>query len=317
MTQTLVIDKRDDPDYVLPVPIPREFARFESTVSGKDVGGHGKVGLMELGFERLGERTVRSSHYYRSPLQMFQPIYLDRHRPDMPFVMLLQNGGGMVQGDRYRIDISCGPDSAAHVTTQSHGKLYRCEENFIAQVVDITAESGSLIEFLPDTTIPYRDSRFFQHVTLRIDPTAIAIVGDVLAPGRSAHKGEHHSYTIYYSQLEATDLAGNLLVADTIKLEPARHSPNSPAMFGEMDALGVLYVFTQMIPADQLVRILRSALDEHDSTVCGVSTLPNHAGVSVRMLGSTAYLVEQARTIAWDAARKALFGVPAPNLRKA
>ena len=73
-------------------------------------------------------------------------------------------------------------------------------------------------------TIPYRDSRFFQHTELRIDPTATAIIGDVLAPGRTAHKGEHHHYTIFYSQLEATDLNGNLLVADTIKLEP-RHSP--------------------------------------------------------------------------------------------
>lgn len=272
---------------------------------------------MELEFERMRERTVRSSHYYKSPLQMFQPIYLDPHRPDMPFVMLLQNGGGMVQGDRYRIDIRCRPNSAAHVTTQSHGKLYKCEENFVTQVIDITAEAGSLIEFLPDTTIPYRDSRFFQHTSLRVDPTATAIIGDVLAPGRTAHNGEHHSYSIYYAQMEATDLDGKLLVADTIKIEPQWHSPKSPAILGELDALGVLYVFTRALPAPDLVRLLRSALAQHESTVSGVSTLPNDAGVSVRILGSTAYLVEQARKIGWDAVRRALIGAPAPNLRKA
>jgi urease accessory protein len=62
---------------------------------------------------------------------------------------------------------------------------------------------------------------------------------------------------------------------------------------------------------------LRRALAEHELSVSGVSALPNDAGVSVRILGSSAYVVEQARTIAWDAARKALFDVPAPNLRKA
>jgi urease accessory protein len=184
-------------------------------------------------------------------------------------------------------------------------------------VVDITAEADSLIEFLPDTTIPYRESRYFQHTTLRIDPTATAIVGDILAPGRTAHKHEHHHYTIFYSQLEATDLDGNLLVADTIRIEPGRHSPKSPAILGELDALAVLYVFTQRMPANELVHVLRAALAEHEESVSGVSTLPNGAGVSVRTLGASAYIVERARTIAWDAARRTLFGVPAPNLRKA
>ena len=307
----------DNPRNVLPVPLPREFEQFDTPLAGAGAGGHGKLGLMELEFERQGDRTVRSGYYYRPPLQMFQPIYLDPQRPDMPFIMLLQNGGGMLQGDRYRIDIHCNPGAAAHITTQSHGKLYKCEENFITQVIDITAEAESLIEFLPDTTIPYRDSRFFQHTALRIDPSATAIIGDILAPGRAAHKEERHRYTIFYSQLEATDLDGNLLVADTIKLEPRSHSPKSPAILGEMDALGVLYIFTRKIQADDLVRDLRVALAADEHSVSGVSTLPNGAGVSVRILGSSAYIVERARTIAWDTARKALFGVPAPNLRKA
>lgn len=317
MVQPIEQISKDDPRHVLPVPLPREFQRFETEVSGAQAGGPGKRGLMELEFKTLGDRTVRSSHYFRPPLQMFQPIYLDPARPDMPFNMLLQNGGGMVQGDRYRIDIHCLPGAAAHVTTQSHGKLYKCEENYITQVVKIVAEADSFIEYLPDTTIPYRDSRFFQHTELRIDPTATAIVGDILAPGRTAYKGEQHHYSIYYSQLEASDLNGNLLVADTIKLEPQWHSPKSPAILGDMDALGVLYVFTRLRPADELVHLLRSALAEHDLSVSGVSTLPNGAGVSIRTMGKSAYIVEQARTIAWNASRQALFGVPAPNLRKA
>ncbi len=317
MSNTSKTYAHDDPRHALPVPVPREFDRFDTELYGSGAGGHGKIGLMELEFKRQGDRTVRSSHSYRSPLQMFQPIYLDPQRPDMPFIMILQNGGGMIQGDRYRIDIHGLPGSAAHVTTQSHGKLYKCEENYVTQVVNITAEAGSFIEYLPDTTIPYRDSRFFQHTELHIDPTATAIIGEILAPGRTAHKGEHHHYTIYYSQLEVTDLDGKLLVADTIKLEPKLHSPKSPAILGEMDALGVLYIFTRRLPAEKLTRVLRQALASHDQSISGVSALPNDAGVSVRILGSTAYIVERARTIAWDAARQALFGVPAPNLRKA
>lgn len=316
MPEQLAQKTRDDPRHVLPIPLPREFALYESPVDLLGAGSPGKLGLMELAFERRAERTSLVRHYYRSPLQMFQPIYLDPNRPDMPFVVLLQNGGGMLQGDRYRIDIHCGPDASAHVTTQSANKLYKCESNYVTQVFEIVAEAGSFLELMPDITIPYRDSRFFQHVALRIDPTATVILGDVLAPGRTAH-GEHHDYTIVVSQLEATGLDGKLLAADTIKLEPQHWSPNRPALLGAFDALGMLYIFTRACPAAELVSIIREAFDEDERVLCGVSTMPNDTGISVRILGTSANVVERARTIAWNAARLALLGCPAPNLRKA
>ncbi len=308
--------ERDDPARILPVPLPREFLPHDSPVSLLGAGRPGKLGLMELSFERLGERTRMVRHYYRSPLQMFQPMYYDPHRPDMPVIVLLQNGGGMLQGDRYRIDIECGRGAAAHITTQSAGKLYKCEENFITQIVEIVARADSLVEFLPDMTIPYRDSRFFQHIALRVDPTATVILGDVLAPGRTAH-GEHHDYTLFHAQLEAHDLDGKLLAVDRIALEPQRYSTKSPAMLGAFDALGVLYVFSRKLPLADLVAVVRTALDHDDQTVSGVSELPNGTGISVRILGNSAYAVDRARTVAWNAARLATIGAPAPNLRKA
>lgn len=308
--------ERDDPARILPVALPREFSRYETPVPLLGAGRPGKLGLMELSFARQGDRTRMVQHYYRSPLQMFQPMYYDPVRPDMPIVVLLQNGGGMLQGDRYRIDIECGVDAAAHITTQSAGKLYKCEENYITQVIEIVARAGSLVEFLPDMTIPYRGSRFFQHIALRIDPTATVILGDVLAPGRTAY-GERHAYSLVHTQLEATGPEGNLLVADRIALEPERFSLTSPAMLGDFDALGVLYVFSRIRPASDLATLVRSALEGDIQTICGVSELPNDCGISVRILGTSARHVDRMRTAAWNAARIALVGAPAPNLRKA
>jgi urease accessory protein len=307
---------RDDPARLVPVPLPRELAAFEPALPTAGSARHGKVGLMELAFERQGKRTRMVHHYYRSPLQMFQPMYYDPHRPDLPIIVVLQNGGGMLQGDRYRIDIECGRDAAAHITTQSAGKLYKCDENFIVQVIELVAHENSLIEFLPDMTIPYRDSRFFQYVKVRVDPSATVILGDVLAPGRTAY-GEHHDYQIFHSLLEAFDPDGNLLVSDRIALQPGRFATTSPAILGEFDALGVLYVFSRQHPLSQLATAVRDALEDDPHTLSGVSELPNGAGISVRILGSSAHFVERARTTAWNAARLELLGVPAPNLRKA
>ena len=109
-----------------------------------------------------------------------------------------------------------------------------------------------------------------------------------------------------------------MLVADTIKLEPGPGSfteePRNPG--GYLDAIAVLYVFTRGRPAAELAMTVRAALEEDAQTVNGVSELPNRAGISVRILGSSAYYVDRARTTAWNAAREALIGAPAPNMRK-
>lgn len=308
---------RDDPARLMPVDLPREFRAFaEEQVNILGAAAPGKIGLLELEFAVSHGKTRMMSHYYRSPLQFFQPMWYDRARPDMPTIIFMQNGGGMLQGDRYRIDITCREGAAAHVTTQSAGKLYKCERNYISQIVDITAEADSLIEFLPDYTIPYRNSRFFQRTSLHLHPTATAIVGDVITPGRTAH-GEYHEYDIFLAQMDAFDLDGTLQVADTIKLQPTRFSPRNPALLGRYDAFGVLYVFSRRQPVAELVAALRSALADVPRTISGVSELPNGAGVSVRMLGDTGAVVERARVVAWNAARQTLFGVPAPDMRKA
>ncbi|MFT4040546.1 MAG: urease accessory protein UreD [Thermomicrobiales bacterium] len=312
--------RRDDPQHALPDDLPREFRQYDTPVQGLGAGAAGKVGLVELEVaQREGvSRVVR--RYQRAPLQFFQPLYLDAARRDMPFIVLLQQGGGLLQGDRYRLDITCRENAAVHVTSQSATKLYKCDDNFATQMVYITAEAGSVVEYLPDVTIPYRRSRFFQRMDLRIDPEATVIVGDTLASGRVAH-GEQHAFDIFYSQTNAYALDGALLAADTVKLEPAAQDLAGPGLLGPYDAFGLLSIFSRQRPLAELVATLRAALAADTRltgrTVAGVSELPNGCGVSVRILGHSAALVERARTVAWNAARLALLGAPAPDLRKA
>jgi urease accessory protein len=60
----------------------------------------------------------------------------------------------------------------------------------------------------------------------------------------------------------------------------------------------------------------------HDRTrqmtdvVAGVSELPNECGVWVRLMGRASAQVRQAMFAAWDEARLALTGMPAPDRRK-
>ena len=74
----------------------------------------------------------------------------------MAFVFVQQSGDGLVQGDRYRIDIDCAAGSAAHVTTQAATNVFGARQNFATQMVNLRADAGAVVEYLPDPLVPFR-----------------------------------------------------------------------------------------------------------------------------------------------------------------
>jgi urease accessory protein len=76
---------------------------------------------------------------------MYRPVYLDPARPDMAFIFMQQSGDGLVQGDRNRIDISCCPGSAAHITTQAATKIFAARQNFTSQIINLRAGKETIL----------------------------------------------------------------------------------------------------------------------------------------------------------------------------
>jgi urease accessory protein len=305
----------NDPRWYTPPNLPPEVRAFDTPVAHLGVGGAGKVGVLDLTLAPVAGATRIVRQYQQMPLYHFYPIYIDRGRPDMAFLYLLQAGDGLLQGDRYRLDLACAPGAAVHVTTQAATKIYRMEDNFASQIINLSVGAGAFVEYLPDPVIPFRDSRFYQRLCLTLDPTASVILGETLLPGRVA-RGEAHAYTIYYTDLEVYTPEGVLLFADRIVLEPAAASPRSPGRLGPYDVLASLYVVTRQIPAPDLAAALHDGLAAQGAVLAGVSELPNGCGVAVRLLGPTSLEVKNAVHLAWNTARLMLIGVPAPDLRK-
>ncbi|HEX5445942.1 MAG TPA: urease accessory protein UreD [Pirellulales bacterium] len=306
--------QRDTPCHYTLTDLPREFADFETPVEGLGVGQPGKVGLLELDFAPRGGVSRLTRHFQQFPLQVFRPVYLDPHRPDMPFVYVMSHGG-TVQGDRYRLDLACAAGGAAHVTTQSAVKLYRMDRNYATQLVRLTAGRDSFLEYLPDPVIPFRGTRFFGRTLLSAHPTATVIAGEVLLAGRAAH-GECHDYACYASHFEARSSEGELWFSDAMKFAPQYASPQSPGTFSRYTALASLYVVTRRVSARLLSDRMHACLAEHPQVVGGASELPNDSGVWLRALGTSCLEVSAAFDSAWNAARLALIGAPAPNRRK-
>jgi urease accessory protein len=314
---TTSIMPRDDPSWYAPSDLPDELSAFDDSLrEALGVGAAGKVGLLDVALSPHAGVTRVHRHYQRAPLHVFRPIYLDDARPDMAFLYLQQSGDGLVQGDRYRVDIDCEPGSATHVTTQAATNVFGARQSFASQLVNLRVGAGAVLEYLPDPVVPFRGSRLLQRMCLTVDPTATVILGETLLPGRVAHD-EAHVYDVYWSETQVRRPDDTLLFADLLRLNPgAGERPTSIGLLGGHSVVAALYVISgQTEPAD-LVAVMRTALAAHAEVLAGASELPNGCGVAARLLGPSSKAVQAALRTAWNAARLELLGAPAPNLRK-
>ncbi|MFG3546491.1 urease accessory protein UreD [Streptomyces sp. NPDC047725] len=306
---------RLDPAHYEPRRVPARMLGLTGTPDTLAAGRPGKVGLLELRYARVGDRTELVDRYQKSPLQIMRPLYVDPLRPDLPVTYLMSTGGGIVQADRNRLDIDCGPGTAVHLTTQAATKLHRAEFDHATQVVNLTVGADAYVEYLPDPLIPYRDARFYQQTCVTADPTATVLLGETIAAGRLA-RGERHSYRLLYSDLEISRPGGELMVVDTVRLDPREPgSVTGPAVFGGHDLMATLYAVTPLAPAPKVADTLYEALLTTGLDF-GVSVLPDDCGAWARIMGSEPPAVARAMRTAWDAVRRLLIGVPAPDLRK-
>ncbi|MEV7599272.1 urease accessory protein UreD [Kitasatospora sp. NPDC089797] len=307
---------RLDPRHYEPARVPYEVRRHAGTPDTLAVGRPGKVGLLELAFERVGGRTELTGHYQKSPLQIMRPLYFDPARPDLAVTLLMSTGGGILQADRLRTDIRCGADTAVHLTTQAATKVYRMEFDYATQLVNLEAGPGAYVEYLPEPVIPFVDSRFYQRTVLTVDPGATVLAGETVLAGRLA-RGERNAYQVFASDLEVRRPDGELVALDTVRLEPSGPGRGvaGPAVLGGHDVMSSLYVLSPLAPAARIADVLHEALAGR-GPLYGVSVLPQDGGAWLRLLDSDSRACAAALRAAWDAVRRLLIGVPAPQLRK-
>ncbi|MFJ6213940.1 urease accessory protein UreD [Streptomyces sp. NPDC092296] len=303
------------PAYYEPLRLPPEIAAFSSVPDTLGPGSPAKVGILDLGYARVGERTELVERYQKAPLQIMRPLYIDPALPGMAFTYAMSTGGGIAQADRYRQDLRCGPGTEAHFTTQAATKVYRMEHDYATQRLQLSAGDHAYVEYLPDPLIPFRGARLHQSAVLTVAPTATVVYGETIAAGRLA-RGERHAYTLLTADLELRRPDGTLLALDTVRLRPdGPGGVAGPGVFHGHDHVASLYVVTDRRPPAEVADTLHLAL-AGQSLPYGASVLPGDCGAWVRVLGDEQPRVAGAVRAAWNAVRLLLTGHPAPDLRK-
>jgi urease accessory protein len=305
-------------EFYTPQDIPPEILSYSSTISQLEVGKAGKLGALSLRFEKDSEngRTMIKEQFSKVPLYTQRALYLEEELPSMAYLYILSPSGGILQGDRYRMDIVLKNNAFVHLTTQGATRIYRMEKNFATQIVNVMVDDGCYLEFIPDQIIPYRNSRFYQKINLNVHENATMVYSEIIVPGR-VESGESFDYDICYMKVSGRNQKGVLRFTDIAILEPKKHEIRVLGILGSFTVVGTMYILTPFKFVNGLYEEINLVLTKYSNVSCGATLLPHNSGVVVRILGNIANDIKDVYFEIIKIIRKQILHAPFSGIRKA
>lgn len=171
-------------------------------------------GAVRLSFVGPGEHTRLASLYQKAPLRALFP----RSRAEgLPVAVVANVGGGLVAGDRTRVEVDVGPGAAALVTSQAAEKVYRSTGPDTHIDTVLTIASGGWLEWCPQETILFDRARLRRRLTVDLAPDARVLLGEILVLGRLA-SGERTTRGLLFDRIELRREA-KLIWQDRLRLD--------------------------------------------------------------------------------------------------
>lgn len=293
----------------------RELRSYQDQPAQMRAAAHGKIGELRLGFAMRNGRTELCDLYRVAPLLVQQALYWDEAMPELPICSIISVGGGILQGDRYKIDITVGEGACALVNSQSANRVHRMDANYASQHQTVHVEAGADLEYLPDFTIPYRGSRFINQTELVVAEDATVLYGEMMMTGRKHHHtDERFGLDLLSMAVSVHRPDGKKIFSEKILIENDDPTVDFASVMKGFDAFANIMCLT---PPDIAARI-QSRFEgqfetEEARAFAGVSRLPNSAGLMLRVVGIETHDVRKQVRRFWTIVREEARGRTLPK----
>lgn len=243
------------------------------------------------------------------------------HNPSGEALIHLHNvSGGILAGDELHLEANLEPRAQAQITSVSATRVYRSRAELPAasQYVRLHVGKDALLEYLPETVIPFADSRFDQMSEIHLDDGAGLIWWEILSAGRIA-SGERFAFD-HIAVNTAIYAAGRPIAIERYSLHPKRTELFSPARFGKYLYTTTMYVCragqptTHWLALEQELNSLGVSLSGENAE-WGASTLVSD-GLVVRGMAQSAHAIAAGLHAMWHKAKHDVWGRRALPPRK-
>ncbi|WP_422659204.1 urease accessory protein UreD [Paenibacillus sp. EC2-1] len=246
------------------------------------------TGFLSMDLEDRKGRTVAKRVYFQGAFKVMRPIYADDSGQVCYY--LLNPGGGYLDGDRYRMEISADEGSKVTLTTQSATKVYKTPKSLAYQETEIRLKRGSYLEYLPDPLIAYQDAHYKQKTVVHMEHGATFLYTDILTPGWSP-SGEKFSYDTIQLVTEIY-WDGMLGVFDHIKLMPQQQSISDLGFLEGYTHLGSMIAVSEQMDNTLLDELYEAIQANESDFTFGISKLAI-PGFCIRILANSTQTIER------------------------
>lgn len=251
----------------------------------------GRQGMLRLVLNG-GKKTTISEQFIQAPYHIQRAIHCDDTMQDMAHLYMMSSSGGILGNDSHAIRATLKDKARARLMTQGATRIYDTQDGTATQDISITLEQDSYLEFLPDITIPYKNSRYEQSVDIVCHPSATMIYAETLSPGRRAF-GESFDYTLYKNVVSAKSDEGAWLLHDAARIEPARRSVQKYGIMGLYDTLCTVYILAPGSIVPRMYYGVNDAIRHQNDILGGASIIHDKAGIIVRMLSNKTETIQR------------------------
>lgn len=229
--------------------------------------------------------------------------------------------GGVLGGDNLVLRFDIGVGTSVLLTTASATRIYRTaapRQPALTRMI-VNVSRNALLEYVPDSLIPFAGSRSLQETTISMASGAGLIWWEIIAPGREA-RGEVFSYDQLEWKFDLT-VNGLLTAAERVRLQPVVTPANSIVRFGPYRYWAVIYICREGVRAERWRELeerfskLADLLGRDSGSYWGVSALPAH-GIKISGLAMRGPDAISALKQFWACAKSELYGRPAVPPRK-
>ncbi len=142
------------------------------------------AGELELEFVKRNQQTLLTRSYAVAPWKIQRSLYPEGE--EVCHCILLHTAGGFVGGDRLSAKIHLQPYTQALLTTATASKIYRSTGAESLQNIDIRIDEGASLEWFPQETIAFAESKYRQTTRIELAPSATCTMWEVIRFGRTA-----------------------------------------------------------------------------------------------------------------------------------
>lgn len=265
-----------------------EILQHNEEIKQLGVGKSRKTGKLKivLDIESISGRTIIKEKESAFPLSVQKEMYYDQFQPKMTHVYIVSSSGGILQGDKYMIDIILEKNALAHITTQGATRVYGMNVSNAIQVVNVSLDDGAYLEFIPDQIIPYKNSRFYQEINFRVHDNATMIYSEIISPGRIG-MGEIFDYEICYLRSIGKNHKDELRFTDYTKIEPKKMNLQDFGVLGQKQITATMYILAKRNDIEKIIQSLEIEIKNSSEIEFGWSTMTKENGILLRILGNT------------------------------